>query len=66
MLRLLLTHETGTLGPKTVDEWNTPNGEDCLLVWMLRELEKNGQRRVSLNAVEDVEGVPGYHELMLP
>lgn len=58
-MKLLLRHERGVggatsiLGPKTIDEWATPNGDEPLLIWMLREIEKGGATRVELVAVDE-------------
>lgn len=39
----ILRHSRGELGPKTIDEWAAPNGTECLLIWMLREIGKHGE-----------------------
>lgn len=62
-MKLLLRHDRGELGPKTVEEWATPNGGDCLLIWMLKEIERHGGR-AELVTVNDqpIEGVePGLY-----
>lgn len=59
-MRLLLRHARGELGPKTLDEWATPNGGECLLLWMLRQIEESGEPGVELVQVDDVDGAPDY------
>lgn len=65
-MKLLLRHERGELGPKTVDEWAAPNGNESLLVWMLREIERNGGGRAELVTVREPEDMPGYIEDLRP
>jgi hypothetical protein len=69
----MLVHERGHLGPKTIDEWATPNGDEPLLLWMLRELERQGVERVELIAVRTyderllfTEQQAGYVEELRP
>jgi hypothetical protein len=50
---LILRHQRGELGPKTIEEWATPNGDDCLLIWMLKAIRDSGGTHVELVAVED-------------
>lgn len=65
--KYLLMHERGHLGPKTIDEWATPNGDEPLLLWMLRELETQGVERVELVAVKTYdERAPDYIEELRP
>jgi hypothetical protein len=61
-VKLLLKHERGELGPYTVEEWNRPNGGDCLLIYMLKTIEQNGGERVELIAVKEADFSPDYME----
>jgi hypothetical protein len=58
-MKLLLRHDRGELGPKTIEEWAAPNGDECLLIYMLRSIEEQGIEGVELVAVE--EAMPGYY-----
>ena len=65
MAKYLLRHDLGELGPKTVDEWATPNGLEPLLIWMLREMESRGLT-AELVQVEEPKNMPGYYAEMRP
>lgn len=65
-MKLLLKHDCGELGPYTIEQWNVPNGDDCLLIYMLKTLEQNGNRCIELIAVEVSEGYPDTYAELRP